>query len=69
MSAVSYFYSGMVENVWVAVGISSPALSVEELRPLPICWPPFWVRILMSGRVGTDTSVGFVVGRKCVGSG
>ena len=28
--------SGMVANVGVAVGIASPALSVEKLFPLPV---------------------------------
>ncbi len=31
--------SGMVENVGVAVGIASPALSVQTLFPLPVSWP------------------------------
>ncbi len=30
------FESGMVENVRVAVGITSPALSVQKLIPLPV---------------------------------
>ena len=45
------------------------ALSVEELRPLPICWPPFWVRILMSGRVGTATSDSWLVANALVVDG
>ncbi len=35
------FDSCMVENGWVPVEIASPAPSVKELFPLPVCWPPF----------------------------
>ncbi len=33
--------SGMVENVEVAVGIASPALSVQKLLPLPVSTSSF----------------------------
>ena len=37
------FESGMVRNVGVAVGITSPALSVQKLFQLPVSWQTFWV--------------------------
>ncbi len=32
---------GMVENVWVAVGISLISLSIRQTRVLPVCSTPF----------------------------
>ncbi len=33
--------SGIVANVWVAVAIASPSVSVQKLFPLPLLWPKF----------------------------
>ncbi len=33
------FWSGVVENVGVAVGIATPSLSVQKLFLLPVSWP------------------------------
>jgi len=30
------FMSGMVENIWVEVGIAAPSITVEKLFPLPV---------------------------------
>ncbi len=39
--------SGVVENVWVAVGIASPALSVEKLFSLPVSGSGFHFRFFI----------------------
>ena len=44
------FWSGMIENVGVAVGIASKSVSVQKLFPLPVSWPTF--EFPMSADVG-----------------
>ncbi len=57
----------MVENVWVAVGIASPALSVQKLFPLPVSTSGSVADILgfqcrpMSGNVGSAISESDIV--------
>ena len=45
------FWSGMIENVGVAVGIASKSVSVQKLFPLPVSWPTF--EFPMSDNVGS----------------
>ncbi len=59
------FWSGMVENVGVAVGIASPFVSVKKLFPLPVPWPTLWFP--MSADVAQCRQCHILVGhgRKC----
>ncbi len=45
------FWSSMVENVGVAVGIASPSISVQKLFPLPVSWLTF--ELPVSDNVGS----------------
>ena len=55
------FGPGMVENVGVAVGIASPAVSVQKLFPLPASTSGFVTDISVSvvGRCRTMTAVSY----------
>ena len=54
--------SGMVDNVGVAVGISSPYVSVQQLFPLPVSTSGFVADIWVSGvgRCRTLSAVPFL---------
>jgi len=60
-------WSGIVENVGLAIGIASISVSVQKLCPLPVSWTAF--ALLMSADVGQCGRCQIRVGhgRKCWG--